>query len=195
MQLLDRVNTGALDELDTLSVQFGEDIAYDIVDVIGVLIGLKPVAMIGGNSEVPNIDDDLIGMLGLRYDAWAEKNLTYVSRSQEQAARLAELHKIVWGMNAAHPDKNREIGALLGYPETATDYFLKRLESLETDSPLPIFEPDELAGSVSRYFCELILSPDHYKDELKAYSLPLEKGVQEFAPKTYDMFCALSSRS
>ena len=195
MPLITPVDPNALTALDSLATAHGEHIAYDITDIVGVLVGLKPVAMIGNNSKAPDITTALVEKLGLKHASWPEKNLTYVSFNQENADRMAQLHTVVWGANAAHPDENREIGALLGYPVTATDYFIRRLTSFEAGVPLPIVEIDEPADSVSQYFCSLILSPEHAKEEISAYCKPLEEAVQEFAPTTYETFCALSSRS
>lgn len=190
---MNQVDKKALADIDALSEEFGEFIAYDVTDVIGVLVGLKPAALVGGNKQ--DIDTDLLGRLGLSYTQWPEKNLVYVSRDGETVRRLAELHKKVWGKNATYPDESREIGRLLGYPETATEYFIKRLKTLDSDSPLPAFIPEETKDTVSSYFQNLVLSPDNYKEELASYCEPLEAAVREFAPRTYAVFCALSSRS
>ncbi len=190
---MNQVDKKALADLDVLSEEFGEFIAYDITDVIGVLVGLKPVAFVGGNKQ--DIDSDLLRRLGLSLAQWPEKHLVYVSKDRVLAHRLAELHKKVWGSNALYPSENREIGKLLGYPETATEYFIKRLKTLDSGNPLSVFIPKETENTASAYFQNLILSPDNYKKELAEYCEPLEAAVREFAPKTYAVFCALSSRS
>lgn len=191
--MINQVDKKALAGLDGLSEEFGESIAYDVTDVIGVLVGLKPAALVGGNKR--DIETSLFERLGLSYAQWPEKNLVYVSRDKVLAHRLAELHKQVWGSNAIYPDENREIGRLLGYPETATEYFIERLKTLGSNNPLPAVNPDDTGDTVSSYFQNLILSPDNYKEELAEYCEPLEAAVREFAPKTYAVFCALSSRS
>ena len=194
MHLIKNLNPTALADLDNLSDLYGKYIVHDIIMVVGVLIGLKPVAMIGNNSENRDIDAELISDLGLRTAFWSEKNLTYVSFDQILANRMAELHRTVWGENTEHLEENREIGQLLGYPKTAVEYFVRRLELFKTGMPLPMLDVED-DENISEYFLEMILSPEHYKAEIAEYCRPLEKAVQQYAPKTYALICALSSRS
>lgn len=78
----------------------------------------------------------------------------------------------------------RAIGKLLGYPPTATEYYIKRLVMLEKSGELPdMFEPP--LDDPIKHFCWLILSPDNYADEVEAYARPLMEATKKFAPKTY----------
>lgn len=192
---MDQVDKKALQELDALSEKFGKYVTHDITVIVGVLAGIKPVAMTESNDDDREVGVDLLERLGLKYSSWEDKGLRYVSYRQDLADRMAELHRVVWGKNGEYPDENREIGRLLGYPETATEYFLRRLLTLTTDSPLPVVTPEEIDGTVSDDFCEFILSPDNYREEIETYVYPLEAANREYAPKTYSVLLALSSRS
>lgn len=177
----------ALLELDNLSRKAKGDMALaaDIVDVIGVLAGIKPAAFIGGNELV--VGNDLLSRLGLVCATSKIKNIVYVSFDKEKAERLASLHELVWGKNAEYANENREIGRLLGYPVTATEYFLHRLSVYGTTEELPIVRVKRTKDTVSEHFQSLILSPEHYDQELAAYSEPLEKATRLLAPRTYAM--------
>lgn len=99
------------------------------------------------------------------------------------------------GKNADFPDEQYEIGALLGYPVTAAEYFLRRLHTMGTPNELPAIELSVLSPVQDEYFSGLVFSPDYYKDEIMAYCLPLEDATRKLMPKTYKKLCEVTERS
>ena len=188
-----KTNLKALAELDALSEKFGKLAARDVSDVIGVLYGVKPAAMIGGDNTC--ISKDVLNNLGLQCVSSTVEDILYISYDKEMAIRLSNLHERAWDDPMESFDEHREIGKLLGYPDTAVEYYLERLKTLDGDNPLPQFRPPEVEGTISRRFQRFILSPGRYQEEVKKYCLPLEEATRAHAPKTYEALCALSSRS
>lgn len=182
---MQNIDQNTLVALDALTSESERHEMHDMIDIVGVIAGLKPAAFIGGNDAVSTQVIEYIERLGLKHVSWPEKRLLYISFDQQHVERLAALHRVVWGKNATFPDENREIGTLLGYPRTATEYFLKRLTSLSTGTPLPQYMPEGIEGTVRDNFYQLVLSPDNYQEEVRAYCEPLEATVREFAPKTH----------
>lgn len=107
---------------------------------------------------------------------------------KQSCYEVSEGHSPIKGNSLYECDQ--EIGQLLGYPETATRYFL---------DPIARFNPrgggqefDEYRrkseeGTVSQHFQRLILSPAHYEEELASYSQPLEEATRTLLPNTYRM--------
>lgn len=166
------VDEVALAELDALGEKLGRLVARDVIDVIGVVAGIKPAAIVGGDTTA--VSTPLLDRLGVKTaTSTAAEQLIYVSYRQELALDLAAAHERAL---AGDLEAHRQVGELLGYPETAIVYFLKRWESLDTDQPLPQHRPEEVEGTVSRRFQAFILSPDHYEEEVASYCQPLEQG-------------------
>ena len=186
-------NTEAFAELDTLSERLGKRVARDVSDVVGVICDIKPAAIIGGDNTY--ISKDFLKTIGLESTDSSVKDILYVSKDMKVARRLARLHEKSWEDPMESLEEHREIGELLGYPDSAIDYYLKRLKTLDSDNPLPQCRPPEVEGTVSRRFQRFILSPDNYELEVRGYCIPLEEATRLYAPKTYAAICALSSRS
>lgn len=165
--------------------------ACDLEGVVGVLAGIKPSTIV--NSEIGGlvagygVKREHIEGLGLSYNE-PEDGQFAISRHQELADALS--YNFVEGIWNNAGDRNQahvQIGRLLGYPATATNYFIERLRSIDdtVDKQLPIIEPKILQGTTSEKFCNFILSPTHWRQEIDAYVLPLEQAMREFAPITY----------
>lgn len=155
----------------------------DIVDVVGVLAGLKPSSFVDYDERLAAVLNDL----GLRHVPFGYDpeivDLMAISKDQVMANKLAELL-----VTHTTEDDEREIGKLLGYPPTATEYYIKRLPTLRNPSEeqLPMIKPKHFLGRDIDEFHQLVLSPDHWQEEVDNFIAPLEAATKEMAPGTYD---------
>lgn len=171
-----RVVLASLDSATTDSVE-----AAELMDIAGVLGGVKPAALLHGDI----VDRESVVRLGLKtmgaYNGCfvasfdEELSATFVSVFNDQRTPEGELTD----------DAHRNIGAMLGYPETSTEYFIARAKSFDGPDQLPMVMPRSIRNTPTENVHQLILSPDNYKEELESYVLPLEKAMQEFAPHSY----------
>lgn len=156
----------------------------DTVDVVGVLRGIKPGSLI----EDANNMEDYVRKLGLSCEKIEGKGMMTIAWNDELAKYLADDLSASWGeiLNET-PEGNRKIGKLLGYPETATEYYIDRLASFEDPSreDLPMILPEEFDGTVREYFHQFVLSPDNWREETENYIIPLEEATRELAPRSY----------
>lgn len=158
--------------------------AYEMADIVGVLSGVKPAALLGeDNIGTGRFSEELpraLQLMGLTAQK-ISSNAVAVSRHPEIVHELSCYYDRRFGDNteAAHYG----IGKCLGYPVSATEYFLRRLPTLFGDDELPIVRP--LSGGDERYFHQFVLSPGHYQEEIDTYAKPLREAVELMAPNTY----------
>lgn len=156
----------------------------DTVNVVGVLRGVKPCSLI----EEANNMEDYIRKLGLACEKIDGKGMMTIAWNDELAKNLADEFSEYWGgiLNEIQ-ESDRRIGKLLGYPETATEYYIDRLASFEDPSreDLPMILPEEFEVTVREYFHQFVLSPDNWREETKNYIMPLEEATRELAPRSY----------
>lgn len=156
------------------------------VSVAGVLSGVKPGALL---EELPRtIQSQQIRELGLYYvpiealfDWPGEVGPGVIARSSAVADELSQL--AVTRM----PDTARDarFGELLGFPSTATEYYSRRMSSVGTPWELPMGQGALHDDKIENYFAQLVLSPEHYEDEMKMYVRPLQRSMQALMPHTY----------
>ncbi len=157
----------------------------DIVNIVGVFAGIKPVAQV--NPGFINTPDTiqremelLLDGLVLRHKAVKMANgrdYLFVSRSDE----LMNVAAKSWnGLHNAHEDDradyDRVIGAVLGYPESAVEYFVHR----EGDLTVPISDKSGTA------FNHIAMSPGNDEQEYAEYGQLLESAVAVLTPKLYE---------
>lgn len=186
----------AMTDIDRAGVQ-DELMRSEIMDIIGVVIGIKPSAVLSYSAQLTSQIRDL----GLNYhkltDLAGNDGLT-ISRSELLAKKLVESFQELWSRDRNDRSAvHRDIGKMLGYPETSTDYFIKRSATLDgpLESQLPAIIPHEFESGAGHEFCQLIFSPYHWREELEAYSLPLELATRLLAPKSYRCFEREARRS
>jgi len=156
--------------------------ANGVIDLVGVIAGIKPVAFL----DKDQVNADLIGAMGISCESIDDESYA-ISRDENLSLELKELFLSRQGESGAASDEwYRQFGTLLGYPDTAIDYYIKRMPTVFTDTPLPFVEPDSIEGTTTSYFNQLVLSPDNYEAELDEYVKPLEAAVKKLAPKTYE---------
>lgn len=176
--------------------------ASSVASVIGVLVGLKPSAVIDFKSdECLKFDEweiiELFGNLGLKILAFKHKNSgihmtdktvdVFISRNQETAYKLhCEFEKLWSSMDALAQiydqkkweSATREIGHLLGYPDTAIESFVNlNDEELNSDERIARMERN-------RYFAH---SAEHEEEERETYDYVLNRAINELAPKTTEI--------
>jgi hypothetical protein len=155
--------------------------ASAISELVGVLAGLKPSALMRNDW----IHTEDIESVGLNYNVLGEHHFA-VSRDSEISDNLSEVfEKARDDDGMLSDDGHRQIGKLLGYPESSTDYFIKRGPTVFTPDELPMVKSRKLQGTASDFFHQFILSPDHYEEEIENYILPLVAAVKSLAPNTY----------
>jgi len=147
-----------------------------VVDVVGVIAGIKPAAFLEEGEKQKN----LIKALGLCFTSM-EQGMATISWSQERADELAELMNDM----RADDDLERKIGLLLGYPPTATEYFIvrSRMEILP-----PFVEPEPGPGIPNENYLQFVLSPENYEEEVRMYAAPLEAATIQLAPRAHAVF-------
>ncbi len=168
----------ALNKLDRLSGRLDPG---HITDIVGVLADIKPGSMVKYDPELLNATTDLnLSFCWFGYDPGSIDRVA-ISKDPYIAEELAGLFEDGWRDN----DRCRKIGKLLGYPATATDYYLRRRETLEKGCELPMILPKMIEGTVRKAFCQFNLSPEHWPEEVETYVLPLERAVRDLTPETF----------
>lgn len=172
----------SLKKLDTILSKTGH--ASTVSAVAGVLGGVKPGSVTGCNPKIA----EQLQYLGLYLVSFSIRggpiDTMAISRNPEVAEELAN---ICIRMDEATDDDHRKIGRLLGYPPTATDYFIERRSSREDSKRdwLPMIKPKILQGTVAGEFQLLVLSPDNWKEEIDSYIVPIEQATRQLLPDTY----------
>ncbi len=96
----------------------------------------------------------------------------YISKDPAKIARLKELES----RRSFDDDTVRETGLLLGYPQTATEYFIKRLHM---ENP-----PDADLNLDTGYHLDgYIHDPAHLKEECAAYESPIAEYLKQYCPE------------
>lgn len=151
----------------------------DIVNIVGVEVDIKPSTIVAYKPDLLDAIDDLgLATCLFGYDPDDIDKIT-VSKNQELAYELAYLFRDKTDLEEDH----RRIGELLGYPKTATDYYLERRLTLDRafDERLPIIKP----AGVKSVFCQFNLSPERWRDEVDEYAAPLESAARGLIPVTF----------
>ena len=178
-----------------------------MTDYIGVMIGVKPAAVNYFNAEeLSGVDliefNELLNRAGLkalffRQDYVKMGKLVwikdiYVSRNTETAFKLHQAFEKLYNSmddigqtinQKLWEESSREIGHLLGYPETAIEYFIAE-QDIENE------ERQRLSGRYQFY----IHSPQHHEREYRAYDAKIFQAIREYTPKTADIMLSRKSK-
>ena len=168
-----------------------------IAGVIGVMIGVKPATVFLFNAdEFAELDPDdckeAFGQAGLKalffkHEYYERGRITwivdvYVAHDVETADKLhqafAKLHNTIDDMGQVYNQKgweeaSRDIGRLLGYPETAIEYFIAS-QNLE----------DEERKQLMERYQFYIHSSKHHEEEYQTYDRKIYQALQEYAPRS-----------
>jgi len=157
-----------------------------VMNLVGVLTGLKPAAYLEESEGlIPALKE-----IGLYCKKTRRNGGVAVSYAPKHAAQLAHDIRKTWGKNTINEPIERRIGSLLGYPETAVDYFVVRSVVMRLGKDVPLVMPEPGAEVPHEAFMQFILSPEHYREELALYATPLEAATRQFAPHSYELLTA-----
>ena len=185
-----------LEQLDNLrSIQASEK-----VSVAGVLGDIKPAAAVWLDERARTDGGaDLLERLNLTVLPEEGNDNSYIiAKDTETAARLAELfqkmrsrlersrkeHDGRFDIGEVDESVERQIGELLGYPATAIDYYVRRYRVRdETDEEADeSFKRQIPASPINNGW--IILSPEHWREELEQYATPIWEATKQYFPKT-----------
>ena len=168
-----------------------------VAGIVGVMIGVKPATVFSFDAnEFAELDPDdckeafsQAGLVALFFrHEYVERNKitwiedVYVACDTETADRLHQafikLHSVIDDMGQTSNQKtwegaSRDIGYLLGYPETAIDYFIV---SQDTE--------DEDRKQLMERYQFYIHSPKHHEEEYQTYDRKIYQALQEYAPES-----------
>jgi|GEM_PF-5584625 len=151
-------------------------------DLIGVIAGIKPVAFL----HDAEISLELVSATGMSCEPILN-GLFAASRDENLNLELRDVFLSYRDKNGRVTDEgSRKTGELLGYPDTAVDYFVERSHTVRTSNELPLVVPLSTLDTPSEFFNQFILSPNNYQEEMDTYIKPLEAAVKELAPNTYN---------
>lgn len=102
------------------------------------------------------------------YDA--DLGTWYLSKDPQNLKLLQDIREDYSGGD----DRERALGKLLGYPETATEYFIKR-----SHSEAPFSPPPQTDYVITNY----IHDPAHLQAECDAYERPITEALQKYCPQ------------
>jgi hypothetical protein len=165
------------------------DAASAMSSIIGVIIGLKPsCCCIFSEENLCRFDlmrfIKLLEKLDLKL-AFERKLLEseyyldlYISKSSKKAERLKELFsdlsKYAYG-EGDRKEINAEIGKLLGYPQTAIDYYVRHTESGTLS--------ESHKERIKKYFY-YAHSDKHQDEEFKKYDERLNRAIEKYSPRS-----------
>ena len=168
-----------------------------VAGITGVMIGVKPATVFLFNAdEFTELDPDdckeAFNQAGLKalffkHEYYERGKITwiedvYVAHDVETADKLhqafAKLHNTIDDIGQTYNQKgweeaSRDIGRLLGYPETAIEYFIASQDPEDE-------ERKQLMGRYQFY----VHSPKHHEEEYQAYDRKIYQALQEYAPKS-----------
>jgi hypothetical protein len=163
-------------------------------EIAGVYEGVKPAAILEcgwDDEEVGWKEGDwemlekALGELGMITARESNGRDYYLSKDKAVTERLREVVARRKGLVASGTDVSnndmqdieREIGGLLGFPVTSTEAFIGNTERL------PYEGRERIDGA---RHAGLVLSQEHYMEEIEAYTKPISRAVQELMPRAYE---------
>ena len=167
--------------------------------IMGVLIDVKPSCMIDFtkfDTENMNLKDfeKYLKELGLVFhyektdlNTDFEPSFThtyFISKNQETVDMLIDAEQELYDhFSTDEPNSpiikiiHRKIGRLLGYPETATDWFLIRQEKME----LKDMEDDDIYKDLQDFY-HFIHSRNNSEEEFEEYDKPIHEAMEKYTP-------------
>lgn len=168
-------------------------------NIVGVLIDIKPACMIDFTErDTENMDlkifESFLKSLKLEYTYEKTELNTdfdikfthtyYISKEKRVVSMLQEAEQELYDhFDTDEPNApiikviHRKIGRLLGYPETATDWFLVRQEKINLDE----LGDDEIHKDLQKYF-HFIHSRTNGEEEFEEYDKPIHEAMEKYTP-------------
>ena len=181
----------------------GAGAAFAIADVVGVLIGLKPSAVICfSNTEMEKADcvelKELLEAMNLKAVFYHNQMVTvhelvwseyvFISRELETAVSLHDNFAALWASmddwglvvdKKSWAKATKRIGKLLGYPKTSVESFVRN----ETEKK-DIKDSLTIVGGKYRYFAH---SKKYAEEEAEMYDKPLNEALKKYSPAAYEV--------
>lgn len=196
----DKIKT--LKEFDQFLVEnyINQVIAADRLScIVGVLIDIKPACIIDfteyDTEKMPlKTFEKFLKKLGLEF-IYEKTNLKkdfevsfthtyFISKKNEVARMLVDAERELYDhFSTDEPNApvikmiHRKIGRLLGYPETATDWFLIRLEKMDLNE----IDEDEINKDLQKYH-HYIHSRMNGDEEFEEYDKPIHEAMEKYTP-------------
>ena len=167
--------------------------------IVGVLVDVKPACMIDfNNKDAETMDlkvfEKFLTNLGLKFlyektdlNADFEVKFThtyFISKEKSTARMLLEAeHELYDHFLTDEPNApiikiiHRKIGRLLGYPETATDWFLVRAEKMDLEE----IDENEYFKDLQKYH-HFIHSRTCGEEEFEIYDKPIHEAMEKYTP-------------
>ena len=180
----------ALKDLDDLGVDcYSTRQLSDIVNIVGVLADIKPVTIIDDEFHDDASRQRLLGLVDALGMTSHEATLLngvksiFISKDTQKAILLNDLwNELFLREISDRDDVERGIGKLLGFPETAIDFYIKRGDEYNITPAAP---------QSGEPFHRLVLSPENTESERAEYCVPLEDATRELLPRTYQHIAAV----
>lgn len=156
--------------------------SYDKIDMLGVICDIKPFCLMSVWADQSIIDETAKMARGLNLkvvtmypvgDVYGKREMR-ISKSEEILNQVREL-------DVSERIKSSEaIGKLLGYPESSTQAYIHHDQRLD-DKTEQLVKSENLAA----YFSRIVLSKDHYQEEIDNYGAKLMMATKKLLPNTY----------
>ena len=181
------------------------DVAADRLScIMGVVIDVKPTCVIDfskydfeekDRKEFEKFLDDL----GLVFhyektDLGNETEFTFthtyfISKSEDTLNMLIDAEQELYDhFSTDEPNSpvikiiHRKIGRLLGYPETATDWFLIRQEKMDLNE----MDEDDIYKDLQNYY-HYIHSRNNAEEEFEEYDKPIHEAMEKYTPLSAEL--------
>ena len=173
-------------------------------NIVGVLIDIKPACMIDFTEhDTENMDlnifESFLKSLKLEYiyektelsDEFDIKftHTYYISKEKRVVRMLQEAEQELYDhFDTDEPNApiikviHRKIGRLLGYPETATDWFLVRQEKIDLDE----IDNDDVYKDIQKYY-HFIHSRTNGEEEFEEYDKPIHEAMEKYTPLSAEL--------
>lgn len=167
--------------------------------IVGVLIDVKPACVIDFTKfDVENMDlkvfESFLKSLHLEFfyektelNPEVEPTFThtyFISKERKTARMLVDAEQELYDhFSTDEPNApiikiiHRKIGRLLGYPETATDWFLVRAERIDLNE----MDEDDIYKDLQKFY-HFIHSRNNSDEEFEEYDKPIHEAMEKYTP-------------
>ncbi len=154
-----------------------------LADLAGVVIDVKPTALIQIPSTETNIGRDKIAQMlenmGIAIaDGW-ENGKFFVSKQSEKAEELKAKFEKMWSHDWSKRE-DQDLGRLLGYPETAIINTHENSQPKGSIQKLKQHFAPKADLTFDRHYTH---SAEHYQEEFESYEHPIHAFLEQYCPK------------
>lgn len=158
-----------------------------IIDTVGVVADIKPTALLGSDDIMAKALAHTRGIhnIPVNFPAGAGIVISKDPVLAEYLRSLLTTSQTLSDDGLASDDQDREIGRILGYPKTATNYFIERSRYRQRHGCYPNEDWREQIPSFHRYVAGFTFSPRHWPEEINEYSAKIAEVMRIYTPETY----------